>query len=625
MAIGGVHTIDGDPPDGTKVPGRSWACWCRLLFVLLAVVPRFTSGADVKDWRILVDRSATELRAGDLEKAKAYLEEAYLNAIELADSVAISKVLVERAAVRQVVGDLQGALQDLYDALRIYDLIEDPDGAATVYNSIGALHHNAGNYKEAIELYGKSLAIRVRREQTNQIAILYGNLGSALEELGRPDSALIYHRLNLAYRKRMGGGEWVAICYANLGSCLARMGRTDSALYYLHNALATLGKGKNPMLKAQTLAMVGQVEVDARRLGQGRAHCEEGLRLAERLGYLSIQKMCQECLYRAFEAQGDAGRALTALQRMLVIQDSLLSRERAKGLMSVEMNYAFERQLLADSLQRLKVQQAADLKYQMRITQEWSQKRVFSVGVVFALLLAIGLWSRLDHMRRSRNQIDTERAKGERLLLNILPHSVAEELKASGHTVAKDVESVSILFTDFTDFAILSERMSAKELVALIDTYFRAFDRIARQFGLEKIKTIGDAYMCAGGLPESKPDSAVNTVRAALAMQRWVGERAAERSGSNQTYFNMRCGIHTGAVVAGVVGDSKFQYDVWGATVNTAARMESSGEVGRVNISHATYELVKEHQDLVFTPRGRISVKGMGELEMWFVEEVRAV
>ncbi|MBP7449934.1 MAG: adenylate/guanylate cyclase domain-containing protein, partial [Flavobacteriales bacterium] len=169
-------------------------------------------------------------------------------------------------------------------------------------------------------------------------------------------------------------------------------------------------------------------------------------------------------------------------------------------------------------------------------------------------------------------------------------------------------------------FTPQSERMSAQELVATIDTCFKAFDAIVVHYGLEKIKTIGDAYMCAGGLPDPRSSSARDTVLAALDMQAYMAQHAIERSATGRPAFTMRAGIHTGPVVAGIVGDTKFQYDVWGDTVNIAARMESTGGTGRVNISESTYEEVKREEGLRFIARGMVQVKGKGEMEMYYVE-----
>jgi adenylate cyclase len=206
-------------------------------------------------------------------------------------------------------------------------------------------------------------------------------------------------------------------------------------------------------------------------------------------------------------------------------------------------------------------------------------------------------------------------------LLNILPADIAAELKAKGRADARDFDMVSILFTDFKGFTAASEKLSAQDLVSEINTCFEAFDGIMGKYKVEKIKTIGDAYMAAGGLPVPSDDSAKNTVMAALEMQAFISHRKAEMDAKKLPAFEMRVGIHTGPVVAGIVGVKKFAYDIWGDTVNTASRMESSGEVGKVNISASTYELLKDDPQLSFESRGKVEAKGKGEIEMYFVSK----
>jgi len=217
------------------------------------------------------------------------------------------------------------------------------------------------------------------------------------------------------------------------------------------------------------------------------------------------------------------------------------------------------------------------------------------------------------------DELRKERDRSDELLLNILPHEVAEELKRTGAAAAKHFDQASVLFTDFKGFTTMSEKVGAAELLEELNTCFKAFDDIIGTHGVEKIKTIGDAYMCAGGLPDPKTSSPADVVFAALEMQAFMEKRRIEREAQGKLAFVMRVGIHTGPVVAGIVGVKKFQYDIWGDTVNTASRMESSGEVGQVNISSATYELVKGVPGLVFTPRGKVNAKGKGEMEMFFV------
>jgi class 3 adenylate cyclase len=215
---------------------------------------------------------------------------------------------------------------------------------------------------------------------------------------------------------------------------------------------------------------------------------------------------------------------------------------------------------------------------------------------------------------------EESRKKSDELLRNILPEAIAEELKEHGHSAAKNYELVTILFTDFKDFTVLTQEMNANELVNELDENFQAFDRICDRLGIEKIKTIGDSYMAVAGLPIPYPDAAKRAVQAGLEMQAFVQRHMEQRRKEGKPCFEMRVGIHSGPVVAGIVGVKKFQYDIWGDTVNTASRMESSSESGKVNISKDTYQYLANDPELQFTPRGKIAVKGKGEVEMYFVE-----
>jgi class 3 adenylate cyclase len=215
-------------------------------------------------------------------------------------------------------------------------------------------------------------------------------------------------------------------------------------------------------------------------------------------------------------------------------------------------------------------------------------------------------------------EVVIEKKKSDDLLLNILPEEVAEELKEKGSAQAKQFDEVTVMFTDFKNFTQISERLSPTELVNEIDACFKSFDNIIGKYGIEKIKTIGDSYMCVGGLPVANTTHATDIVKAAFEIQQFMHERSQERKNANKEIFEIRIGIHTGPVVAGIVGVKKFAYDIWGDTVNLASRMEQNSEAGKVNISGSTYELVKDKFSCIH--RGKISAKNKGEIDMYFVE-----
>ena len=247
-------------------------------------------------------------------------------------------------------------------------------------------------------------------------------------------------------------------------------------------------------------------------------------------------------------------------------------------------------------------------------------------GAVMLMFFAmnIGVFSLIVFIfaRYFVNSALVERAKANTLLLNILPRTVAHELKETGETHPRSFESASVLFTDFQGFTRLAATMTPEALISQLDGCFRQMDEVVSRLGLEKIKTIGDAYMCAGGLPEMNHTHAVDCVLAALQMQACMKKMRVEMEARGLPFWHMRIGVHTGPLVAGVVGATKFAYDLWGDTVNTASRMESSGEAGRVNVSQATHERIRFLFDCEH--RGKVEAKGKGSVEMHFVRGLKS-
>ncbi|MCX7999901.1 MAG: GAF domain-containing protein, partial [Leptospiraceae bacterium] len=223
-------------------------------------------------------------------------------------------------------------------------------------------------------------------------------------------------------------------------------------------------------------------------------------------------------------------------------------------------------------------------------------------------------------VKERTKDLEEARKKSDELLLNILPYEIAEELKQSGAVVPKKYELVTVLFTDFKGFTLAAEKMSPERIVAELDNCFRYFDEIALKYNLEKIKTIGDAFMCAGGVPNKNISNPVDAVLAAIEIKMFMKEQADKKARLGEPFWEIRIGLHSGPLVAGVVGKKKFAYDVWGDTVNTASRMESSGEAGKINISQTTYELVKDFFECEY--RGKVPAKNKGTIDMYFVHGI---
>ncbi len=226
--------------------------------------------------------------------------------------------------------------------------------------------------------------------------------------------------------------------------------------------------------------------------------------------------------------------------------------------------------------------------------------------------------SKLERIIMERTvELQKEKEKSEKLLMNVLPRVTAEELKSTGKATTRKYKTVTVLFSDIQGFTRIAEKMSPDKLVDELDSFFFHFDSVVEKYNVEKIKTIGDAYMCAGGLPNANSTNPVEVVLAALEIQQYM--KTLQLKGNK--VWDIRIGIHTGSVIAGVVGRKKLSYDIWGDTVNTASRMESSGESGKVNISGATYNLVKDY--FICEYRGRMPVKYKGEIDMYFVRGIR--
>ncbi len=548
--------------------------------------------------------------------------------------------------------DPASALGELLEAMSLANETQDTLGKGSILRAMTSVFVQAEMYEEALEctmqadsismataLTGKQVSHYLRKLNRPREAIAF--LESELEGSDSADSnnfRLMHLVSELAAAYGEANDTAMALKQYNELDKLSKyinprysfkrghadylkfLGRDAEALQLYSSIAREAHDYGDPFSENRALTSIAELKLAAGDIHAARVDAEIAFQLVQSSTEPSLVIASARVLSEVYEKLGQWKEAWHYGKIHDRLNDSLESEDALKRKAQFKVQYALGQKLMQDSLEFVARERESALANQARVAQVSGRKNLYMAIAVGVVLAAGGLWGRLRYVQRTRATIQKEKERSDGLLLNILPTEVAEELKLHGTSQARDFEQATILFTDFKDFTEMSETLSAQELVAEINTCFKAFDQIIYQHGVEKIKTIGDAYMAAGGVPDPRIGSAQDVLNAAMEMQDFMHGYKAQRAAIGQPAFEMRLGIHTGPVVAGIVGVKKFQYDIWGDAVNTASRMESNGEVGQVNISQTTYDLVKDANDLTFKARGRIKVKGKGEMEMYFVE-----
>lgn len=555
---------------------------------------------------------------GIYSEALAYYQNGLNIYEEISDQEGIASCLNATGLIYLYKNDYSRALNFFTRSLKLKEEIDDQQGVASALNNIGYIYHSQGDYPYALDYYVQSLKIREEINDQQGIATSLINIGEVYSAQNDYGKALDYYAQSLKIFEETGNQQGVASALNNFGFIYRNQGDYPHALEYYSKSLKIREEMGDQKGIAASLNNIGIIYKKQGDYSKAIDYCQKGFDLANIIGSLLEQKEGCACLYEAYKAIGYGNKALEYHERLTGIVDSLHAEEISKNLLQME----FQKQVTVDSLAQLEKDRLVRFAHAEEVLANEKQRNILIASGLFILLLAGGLWSRLSYVRKSKARLQIEKDRSEKLLLNILPEEIAQELKEKGRAEARDFKKVSILFTDFKSFTEISSLLNAQDLVQELNICFEAFDLIGEQYNIEKIKTIGDAYMAAGGFPVLTDESIRNTVLAALEMQAFISERKTSMNQKGLPAFEMRLGIHTGPVVAGIVGLKKFQYDIWGDTVNTASRMESNGEVAKVNISQSTYELLKDDPDFSFVNRGKIDVKGKGEVNMYFVEKI---
>ncbi|HUM47226.1 MAG TPA: adenylate/guanylate cyclase domain-containing protein [Chitinophagales bacterium] len=536
------------------------------------------------------------------------------------------------------------AINNWQQALDVYSSIGDVTGVANMLSNQGAVYFNQGDDAKALELHLKSLKMSEEIGDTLRILTSLTNIGTVyLNKPATYNKAQEYFVRSYELSKAIKDQYSIGTSAVNLGELYYKMGNDSIALIYLNQSIKAY-EGTEDLPYA--LNYIGRVYVRQKEFEKALKNHREAYEISKKLETRLDMTQSLIGLAQAYYAKGDISSSIATYKQSLDIGIPLNAvTEMKDAYEGLSLAYSHESDfqqvahyqglLLAikDTIYNLNTdKELGTLQFTFDLEKKESQINLLTkdkeirdqiirreklvrnslIGGFAVVLLFAGVFL------IQRNRISKEKKRSDELLLNILPAETAEELKATGVAKAKSLDLVTVMFTDFKNFTKASEKFSPEELVAEINHCYSEFDRIITKYGIEKIKTIGDSYMCAGGLPVANKTHPTDVLSAAVEMLKFIEYNKKEKEQKGQPFFELRIGIHTGAVVAGIVGLKKFAYDIWGDTVNTASRMESSGEAGKINISGNTYELVKDKFPCIH--RGKIEAKNKGMIDMYFVQ-----
>lgn len=506
-------------------------------------------------------------------------------------------------------GDLNKSLEAFFKSENAAIKAKYIVGQGLAYSSIADVYSVMRDSKNAEVYYNKAIGLLRKTDNSIGLASALLNAGDEYSKNKKYDLALKNFKESGEIFKKIDYLIGSAYNLGNIGMVYAEQGKDDLAKEYISKAIAILEKMKDYYAISEYLTYMSDIYLKQKNWDTALKYAKRSLELAKKYGLKDQISASNLKLSELFKKSGNASESLK------YYEDHILYRDSVSNLASI--------QKIADLRTDFEVSQKqveVDLLNQTKKTQ-----RIIVYATIVALflifLIALGLNKRYKFIKQTNIIIEGEKNRSDNLLLNILPEETAFELKNNGKVEAKKFDSVTVLFTDFEGFTKYAENLSPEQLVESVDYYFTKFDEIIEKYGLEKIKTVGDAYMCAGGLPYPTVDHAYKMTLAAIEIVEFV-EMSKNTISHDKTRYNIRIGINTGPVVAGVVGSKKFSYDIWGDTVNIASRMEANSEPGRINISENTFELIKDKFQCDY--RGEIEVKNKGLMKMYFVinEEV---
>ncbi len=541
----------------------------------------------------------------DYDQALTYLKKSFNVGQEIGNKSRMAMALNNIANVLDIRGEFPKALDASLEALKLASQVADSGLMGNVANTIGAIYYDAEiDLDKAVEYWQMALDIYERLEiEYGQIDALI-NIGLVYTEKEDAPHSLEYYRRGLRLANQYQNKRAEIIALTNIGGVYIRSKEYTKALDTLQLAVQLSTKSGDSTSLGYTLVKTGYLYSEMGDYSKAITYYSRGIKIFENINQLDDLVTAYHALFFANRQAGNDKAAIKALEQYIVYKDSVFNRENTAELARLEVKGEYEKKQIADSIHNAEAQKLTAVKLQRQRTMAFS-----GIGMA-VLLLAFSIF-----VFRNNKKLAIEKNKSETLLYNILPEEIASELKDRGATTAQQFDNVTVLFTDFVNFTTAGERMGSQALVEELHSCFKVFDDIMERHGIEKIKTIGDAYLAVCGLPTANERHAEKTVQAAQEIKTFMLQR---REQLGDKTFEIRIGVHSGEVVAGIVGVKKFAYDIWGDTVNTAARMEQNSEAGKINISQTTYKLVQDKFTCIY--RGELEAKNKGMLKMYFVE-----
>lgn len=520
---------------------------------------------------------------------------------------------------------------------------------------LGNIELNQGQYSKALELYQNVLLLAQKAGDKENMARALDGKATIYEALGEDEKALELYNRSLTIAKEIGFKEWYGNVTFELANQLYKKGKHEEAISKYREAIQLSEEAGNLNNKANCLQQLATIYYGRNDFKQAMTHVQQAMDIFQETGSMSsfsharllmcfvfiaekqfdiaidlaklslqegnengeieLEKNSAEALYYAYLYKGDKAKALQYHELFHELSEKNHTQDVTKKATQIELQSNFEKERkLAKAVQDKKdAERTAEFEKQKLI------KKASFVGIgLLAIIAALAIFA-FSQKRSDTRLIAEEKRKSDELLLHILPADVIGELKDI-RSETKSFDLATVMFGNIRITSGTNEKLSPEIITQETEFYFNQFNKIAARYKLEKVDTTGDTYLCLSALPQSDSDNAFDVIAAALEMVQFAKQSQTDRGKATNTLFEIKLGIHTGPLIAGIVGLRKFSYDIWGDTVNIAARMEQYSEAGKINISAATYELVKGR--ISCTHRGKTDTRNKGQLDMYFLNGI---